>query len=154
MCISTWNHLKHLCDQPHLSEWRYEQNKHCNSNKPTTCSGQSDDWWVCSNEIFIRKSGTLLSWLIRAARWAWPLGWGMDLCESEPVGGETLTRQAHTFTPFSQLAQTYLPTVMWKFPATLLTNRYPCILQAVSEAEPSSLRPEGAGEQSHTMQDS
>ncbi len=26
--------------------------------------------------------------------------------------------------------ETYLPTVMWKFPATLLTWRYPCIRQA------------------------
>lgn len=60
--------------------------------------------------------------------------------------------QAHTFTlgvliQSDQLGQTYLPTVMWKFPATLLTNRYPCILQAFSEVEPSSLRPEEAGEE-------
>lgn len=34
---------------------------------------------------------------------------------------------------------TYLPTVMWKFPATLLTYIYPWILQAVREAELSSL---------------
>lgn len=149
--ISSTSVINHICQNEDMSK----------TNTATAISQQhvvdramTGEWTVCSNEIFIRKSGTLLSWLIRAARWAWPLGWGMDLCESEPVWGETLTRQAHTFTPFSQLAQTYLPTVMWKFPATLLTNRYPCILQAVSEAEPSSLRPEGAGEQSHTMQES
>ncbi len=33
---------------------------------------------------------------------------------------------------------------MWKFPATLLTYRCPCILQAVKEAEVSSLRKTGA----------
>lgn len=44
----------------------------------------------------------------------------------------------------SSHVDTYLPTVMWKFPATLLTYRCPCILQALREVELSSLWRKGA----------
>lgn len=100
---------------------------------------------VIGDCVFTPKSETLLSWLTRAARWAWPLGWGMDLCESEPVSGVRHWQDNHI--RVDAVTETYLPTVMWKFPATLLTNRCPWILQAFSEAELSSLRREGAGEE-------
>ena len=34
---------------------------------------------------FVRRIMNSLSWLTRAARWAWPLGCGMDLCRGEKV---------------------------------------------------------------------
>ena len=44
-----------------------------------------------------------------------------------------------TLSRFYEHVVTYLPTVMWKFPATLLTYRCPCILQELKELDMSSL---------------
>lgn len=102
----------------------------------------------------------LLSWLTSAARWAWPLGCGMDLCGKENSQRSRADKKkkfkckwyvwdkcknlSSLKLCFYNHVDTYLPTVMWKFPATLLTYRCPCILQAVSDIELSSLWGKGA----------
>lgn len=50
------------------------------------------------------------------------------------------THNVEVFFYFQRLNRTYLPTVMWKFPATLLTYRWPWILHASGDCnELSSL---------------